>query len=206
MSDMSDISSNDTGALHLPNSKGCVHASSTQIPTDVSDCFFDVFSSSSIMPPVEGGMREEQSTRVNQSIQTQIQNALRASAIGLEQGISLSDQEQRFLQSMIKNSPQCFIEIDNTISNIMSDNKVNIHDIPNMILLISQIFKTYCSNVKNINMTAIIIFIVNTCIDILPILESERQLAKQIADASISLLTTNLDFISDNVSKSCCGR
>ena len=203
---MSDISCNDTGSLHLPHSKGCVHASSTQIPTDVSDCFFDVFSSSSIMPPVEGGMREEQSTRVNQSIQTQIQNALRASAIGLEQGISLSDQEQRFLQSMIKNSPQCFIEIDNTISNIMSDNKVNIHDIPNMILLISQIFKTYCSNVKNINMTAIIIFIVNTCIDILPILESERQLAKQIADASISLLTTNLDFISDNVSKSCCGR
>jgi hypothetical protein len=55
-------------------------------------------------------------------------------------------------------------------------------------------------------MTAIIIFIVNTCIDILPILESERQLAKQIADASISLLTTNLDTISDNVSKSCCRR
>ena len=122
----------------------------------------------------------------------------------LDYDVTLTEQEKRFVKTMMTNNPQCFTDIDTTIINIIKDGIINIHDIPNIILLVTQIFKTYCLNVKNMNMTNIVIFIVNVTIDLLPISDSEHKLAKKIADASISLLATNLNTVEKYASDSCC--
>lgn len=121
----------------------------------------------------------------------------------LNSNVTLNESEKRFIQKLMTDSPQFFTDIDIVISEIIQDGKINIHDIPNIILLISKILKSYCLKVKNMNIKPVVSFLVNTIIDLLPISEDEEKTAKYITNVSISLLETNLNSIEDNVS-SCC--
>ena len=65
---------------------------------------------------------------------------------------------------MMNNSPQSFQAMEKTIEGILSDGKLDVHDIPNLVLLISQIYKQG-SSFKNVNLVNIIKFTVNVIIE-----------------------------------------
>ena len=103
---------------------------------------------------------------------------------------------------MINNSPQSFQAMEKTIEGILSDGKLDVHDIPNLVLLISQIYKQG-SSFKNVNLVNIIKFTVNVIIEcFLPGMEAS--IAEKLADASIDLLAMNVHYIEHIVQTSCC--
>ena len=106
--------------------------------------------------------------------------------------IHLNTQEMDYIKNLTKNNPEIFTDIENTINDIMSDGKIDLHDIPKFILLISQIFKSHAieNAVKNIDIIAVIRFIVDSMLDsgLLPLPNIEIQLIKKIADSSLDLL------------------
>ena len=114
----------------------------------------------------------------------------------------LSNGEKKLINSMIKNSPEKFSDIEKTIQQIMADGRIDLHDIPNIVHLVSQLF-TIHFNIQNIDVTNIITFIVDVIIDMLPIPDISREIAITIANTSIILLKTNVNRFQNYV-KTCC--
>jgi hypothetical protein len=134
------------------------------------------------------------------NILTTLQDAVNAN-------YTLTIQDKKLLQAMMNNNPNCFDDIDATISDIIQDGKVDIHDIPKIVLLVSQLFQLHF-NVKNVDMTSIVKFVVHVILEILPIPHIEVSIAEKLADTSIDLLATNLNYIEHSIeniaSSSCC--
>jgi len=63
------------------------------------------------------------------------------------ENIKLSPYEVNFIKLILANSPQSFVDMENSISSIISDNTINASDIPKFITLVKDFYVV----VKNIN-------------------------------------------------------
>lgn len=116
----------------------------------------------------------------------------------------ITSQESKIVQAIINNNPDSFNEIDATLNEIMKDGKVDIHDIPNIILLVTQIIKNRVA-IKNVDLSSAIEFIVYVILDLLPIPQAEVKIIKYMVDASIGLLKINVNYIENTIHKmDCC--
>ena len=107
--------------------------------------------------------------------------------------ITIPPTERQFLHNLVINSQDTFHEIDNALQSIMSDCKIDYHDIPQIILIISTIFK----NLKYptcVDLVVVIQILLDTILDsgLLPIPAFEIVILKRVVDASLGLLKTNL--------------
>jgi len=84
-------------------------------------------------------------------------------------------------------------------NNIIKEDIINLHDIPKLILLITDILKTNIvqNTIQNVGLLNIIKFILDALFDsnLLPLNPNEISLIKSLIDSSLQLLQTNVDFV-----------
>lgn len=112
--------------------------------------------------------------------------------------IILNNDEIIYLQTLLAKNPEVFSKISENINNIMADGKLDLHDIPQIILLISNsinanLIKHILVNVDIIN---IIQFTINTLLEseLLPFPDFELTIIKYVIDSSLTLLRTNIKY------------
>jgi hypothetical protein len=115
----------------------------------------------------------------------------------------LSDTEKQVIKAMMQNNPKSFHDIDDTINEIMLDGKIDIHDIPKIVLLISQIFQQNF-RIKNINMANIVKYICHVILESVTLSKENVTLSETLVDTSIDLLNININLIESSI-KGCCG-
>ena len=90
-------------------------------------------------------------------------------------------------------------QIKTEFNNIIKEGGISLHDIPDLILLITNILKTNIlqNTIKNVGILNIIKFILDTLFDsnLLPLNTNETALLKTLVDSSLQLLETNIDFV-----------
>jgi hypothetical protein len=122
--------------------------------------------------------------------------------------IVLTHSEIEYIHFLLSNSPELFHKIGQDIEMIISDRKIDYHDIPLIILLISKIYHTGIihTNINNIEIINIIKFIVDSILqsDYIPLPHLERYIIQQLVDSSLELLKFNLSAeMNGNPRKKC---
>lgn len=108
---------------------------------------------------------------------------------------TLTTSEIKFLKQMTKENPSTFRDIENNFNKIILDGKITIHDIPQIVLLISNLFMdSKYKNLKNINSSNMITFIIDSVFDsgYISIEQNELTILKTIVTTSVKLLDTNI--------------
>ena len=122
--------------------------------------------------------------------------------------ILLNHSETEYVHFLLSNCPELFHQIGQDIEMIISDRKIDYHDIPLIILLISKIYHTGIihTNINNIEIINIIKFIVDSILqsDYIPLPHLECYIIQQLIDSSLELLKFNLSAeINGNDQKKC---
>jgi hypothetical protein len=93
-------------------------------------------------------------------------------------------------------------QIKSKIQELLITDTISLHDIPKVVLLITQLVQSKLFAVKNINLLNVIKYIMDSLIDskILPIPSGLESAAKSIVDTSIELLNITLPEVEDE----CC--
>ena len=105
----------------------------------------------------------------------------------------LSPYEKEYLLKLFDKHDSILIELTNLSNNILSDNKIDYHDIPNIILYISKLYINYFYINKNIDNYNIIKFLAEVIFFtyIKDISIEEIILINKLIDISIELLKTS---------------
>lgn len=96
-------------------------------------------------------------------------------------------------------------EIDQLLKDILEDNKINLHDIPKIVLLLSKIVIKYVNIYNNINIFNIIQFIIESILYLYnKVLSPEdKQLFNDIMLHSIELLKMEVNLLKKKCNFSC---
>ena len=113
--------------------------------------------------------------------------------------VQLTNEEIIFIKDILLNNPQILYKINTEINTIISDGKIDLHDLPQIILLISDIYTSHIIDnyIENISLVNIIKFTIDSIVysNILPLPNIDIFIIKKIIDSSISLLQFNINFI-----------
>jgi hypothetical protein len=113
-----------------------------------------------------------------------------------EFSIKLNQNEIDYVKNLIESDSEVFSKIHNHIDNIMADGMVNCNDIPEIVLLVSDIYHLHIETniIEDIGVANIVRFTLNAIIasGILPIPKKEFQVAKKLIDVSVNLLVKNV--------------
>jgi len=119
--------------------------------------------------------------------------------------IELSKAEIEFLELLVKNNPVIFRDVHEEIQKIIQDGKLNIHDIPDLVLLVSQMFHIHFIEncIEDFGVINIIQFIIECILDsgYLHINNLDIEILKRVAKASLSLLKMNVTIEKEMI---CC--
>ncbi len=111
--------------------------------------------------------------------------------------LKLSKEEIDYIKLLLSDSPELFKKIEDNINIIIKDDKLDIHDIPQLILLITSVVKIDYKNMnKKIDIINVIEYIINTIIEsgILPLPQCDVPVVKNIIFSSLELLRTNTNI------------
>jgi hypothetical protein len=112
--------------------------------------------------------------------------------------ILLTPVEIQYIHDIIHNDPELLAIIGNSVDSIMSDEVINLHDIPTIILLLSEIFKAHCAKnvIHDVGIIPIVRFILDSIMDYqyLPLPSVDRTIIKNIIDISFNLLESNVEL------------
>jgi len=117
--------------------------------------------------------------------------------------IVLNQIEVNYINNLIKLHPQIFNSISFEIQNICScsNGKIDLHEIPQIIILISNIYKNHIieESIKNIDIASIVKFTIYTILHagILPLDNINLDVIEKLIDSSIDLLKMNIDVKKD---------
>ena len=121
--------------------------------------------------------------------------------------VKLTDSEVNFIEELITKYPNILNQIKDQIDNIISDGKIDLHDIPQIILLISNIYTSHIfeKSIENVEIINIVKFTLDSLIDssVLPLPNIKKEIIKKTIDSSISLLNFNITTIFKK-EKICC--
>ena len=119
--------------------------------------------------------------------------------------IHLTANETQYIEVLMERNPEVFTKIQQTVDEIMSDGVVDLHDIPKIILLISQMYQANVLTefIHHIRLLSLVRFTVDCLLDsgLLPIPQAEIFVIKRIVDTTIDLLSTNMDVIVQKTKK-----
>jgi hypothetical protein len=103
------------------------------------------------------------------------------------------------VESDISGNTGIISQIETEFNNIIKDGIISLHDIPQLILIITDILKTNMvkNTIQNVGIINVIKFILDSLFDsnVLPLNSSELYLVKTLVDSSLQLLQTNIDFV-----------
>jgi len=114
----------------------------------------------------------------------------------------LSDNVLNLIKILVKDSPQSLEKISNTIKDVISDGKLDMSDIPKIVLLITElnntnlkdVFKT--QNVQKSDLFDLIKFIMHLIVELKYVTVEDEKKIFEMLDMSLTLLNTNLDISS----------
>ena len=90
-------------------------------------------------------------------------------------------------------------QIQMEFNSIIKEGVISLHDIPQLVLLITDILKTNIvqNTIQNVGILNIIKFILDSLFDsnLLPLNATEILFIKTLVDSSLQLLQTNIDFV-----------
>jgi hypothetical protein len=119
--------------------------------------------------------------------------------------VHLTANETQYFDVLMERNPEVFTKIQQTVDEIMSDGVVDLHDIPKIILLISQMYQAnvLVEFIHHIRLLSLVRFTIDCLLDsgLLPIPQVEIFVIKRIVDTTIDLLSTNMDMISQKTKK-----
>jgi hypothetical protein len=105
----------------------------------------------------------------------------------------ITSAEERFIENIIKESPEIFDNIDIALQEIIKDDKIDYHDVPQIVLMMSRILKDIKST-KTLDLISVIQIILDIILEsgLLPITELEIDTFRRVIDSSLALLEINL--------------
>jgi hypothetical protein len=105
-------------------------------------------------------------------------------------------------------------KINDLFTKILADGKIDVYDVPNLVLVLTEIYKTHIINkgITDVNVINMIELTLDCILDsdLVPIPEMEKKIMKSIIETSLKLLETNLPAIKSGWSlvygclRSCC--
>lgn len=118
----------------------------------------------------------------------------------------LTPNEKAYIQKVLREHPETLTNIHATIQDIVSDGKIDLHDIPKIVLLVSQIMKSHIieNSVRNVSVVSVVKFLVDSILvsGLLPLPKVEIDLLRRVFDSSIELL--QMEAKVDFKMKCCC--
>jgi hypothetical protein len=115
--------------------------------------------------------------------------------------VNLTPQEIAVITALVNDASGAILpQIKTTIEGLLKeDSKLSLHDIPQLVLLIAQLFQSNFFGVKNINLLNVIKYTLDSLLDsnILPIPGGLESVAKTIMDTSIELLNTTIPVVEE---------
>ena len=117
----------------------------------------------------------------------------------------LSDNVLTLIKILVKESPKSLDKMSNIIKDIISDGKLDISDIPKIVLLITElnntnlkdIFKT--QNIQKSDLFDLIKFIIHLIVELKYVKVEDEKKIFDMLDMSLKLLNTNIDIINSLV-------
>ena len=114
----------------------------------------------------------------------------------------LNDNVLNLIKILVKDSPQSLEKMSNTIKDIISDGKLDMSDIPKIVLLITElnntnlkdVFKT--QNIQKSDLFDLIKFIIHLIVELKYVKVEDEKKIFEMLDMSLTLLNTNLDISS----------
>ena len=114
----------------------------------------------------------------------------------------LSDNVLILIKILVKESPQSLEKMSNIIKDIISDGKLDMSDIPKIVLLITElnntnlkdVFKT--QNIQKSDLFDLIKFIIHLIVELKYVKVEDEKKIFEMLDMSLTLLNTNLDISS----------
>jgi uncharacterized protein YutE (UPF0331/DUF86 family) len=109
--------------------------------------------------------------------------------------INLIEDEIIFIHNLVKKNESLFNKIEEEINKIDNENKIDYHDIPEIVILISEIYQSYIieESIENISLINIVQFTLDSIFDLnlVSVSEFEEKLIKKLIKSSIQLLKIN---------------
>ena len=119
--------------------------------------------------------------------------------------VHLSANEKQYISVLMEKNPEVFAKIQQTVDDILADGVVDLHDIPKIVLLISQMYQAnvLVEFIRHIRLLSLVKFTIDCLLDsgLLPIPQVEVMIIKRIVDTTIDLLSTNLETIMQKTQK-----
>lgn len=110
----------------------------------------------------------------------------------------LNPNEIMYIRGIVHRDPYLLHIIGNSIDQIISDGKVDLHDIPQIVLLLSDLYKSHCVEqfVMNVGVINIVKFTLDCILEYkyLPLPSVPKTLLKKYVDQSLDLLAMNVAF------------
>jgi hypothetical protein len=119
--------------------------------------------------------------------------------------LRLNKEEIEYIQSLLSDNPEIFTKMEAAINDIMKDGKIDIHDIPQIVVLVSTIMHVnFISVCKKVDLLNVIEYMMYTIIEsgILPIPPIEYPILEKIISSSIQLL--KMQVRRTDSTKYCC--
>ena len=110
--------------------------------------------------------------------------------------VHLTQNEHVFMHDLLQQHPEVFGKIQATLEEIISDDKVDLHDIPKIVLLCSEIYHQHLILyiVQEVGVINLLRFTLDALIDsgIIPVPEILICVVKGVVDISLNLLAANV--------------
>jgi len=115
--------------------------------------------------------------------------------------------EIKYVKTIISEDPSFLDSISSNLNEIVKDGKIDIHDIPQIVLVISKVIKiNFRKIVNHINVLSVVEYMLHALLNsgLLPIPNVEKAILNKVVDASFKLLEMNSEII-ENDCKKCWG-
>jgi hypothetical protein len=121
--------------------------------------------------------------------------------------LKISGEEVNCIHHLFLHYPEKGTKINKILDDIIDDGKLDLHDVPNIILFLSQIYKSHIieNEIQNMDVLHLVQITIDTLFDcgFLPLSKMEIDTIKKIADLSMQLLKTDVT-IKKIEKEACC--
>ena len=111
--------------------------------------------------------------------------------------VTLTQEEIDYIHQLLMRYPETTKKINHLFDEMVIKRMFDLHDIPTIILVISEIYQSHIvdNEIKNINLFNLLQFTIDTILEsqMIPLPELELKLIQKIVDSSMGLLKMNVN-------------
>ena len=120
--------------------------------------------------------------------------------------LQCNPEELAYIQKLIQDHPALFHTVEKEMNHVLEDGILNIHNIPEIVLLLSQLFEIHFiqHSIQEIGIGNLVRFTVDAVLDsnLFHLPKIETEIIKRVVDVSLQLLSADVKSSPTSV---CCG-